>query len=94
MAAGGIGSPLILRHSGIHAAGYDFFFDPLITVCGTMKDVSSRHNEIPMSAGVHMKDEGYLMTDMAIPPSEHSFSLPRYSASPSCSPSAAPPGSW
>jgi choline dehydrogenase-like flavoprotein len=71
VAAGGIGSPLILRESGIHAAGYDFFFDPLITVCGTMKDVSSRHNEIPMSAGVHMKDEGYLMTDMAIPPSEH-----------------------
>ena len=71
VAAGGIGSPLILRQSGIHAAGYDFFFDPLITVCGTMKDVSSRHNEIPMSAGVHMKDEGYLMTDMAIPPSEH-----------------------
>jgi choline dehydrogenase-like flavoprotein len=71
VAAGGIGSPLILRHSGIHAAGYDFFFDPLITVCGTMKDVSSRHNEIPMSAGVHMKDEGYVMTDMAIPPSEH-----------------------
>ncbi len=71
VAAGGIGSPLILRDSGIHAAGYDFFFDPLITVCGTMKDVSSRHDEIPMSAGVHMKDEGYVMTDMAIPPSEH-----------------------
>jgi choline dehydrogenase-like flavoprotein len=71
VAAGGIGSPLILRNSGIHAAGYDFFFDPLITVCGTMKDVSLRHNEIPMSAGVHMKDEGYVMTDMAIAPSEH-----------------------
>ncbi len=71
VAAGGIGSPLILRHSGIHAAGYDFFFDPLITVCGTMKDVSSRRDEIPMSAGVHMKDEGYVMTDMALPPSEH-----------------------
>jgi choline dehydrogenase-like flavoprotein len=71
VAAGGIGSPLILRNSGIHAAGYDFFFDPLITVCGTMKDVSLRHNEIPMSAGVHMKDEGYVMTDMAIAPLEH-----------------------
>jgi choline dehydrogenase-like flavoprotein len=71
VAAGGIGSPLILRNSGIQAAGYDFFFDPLITVCGTMKDVSLRHNEIPMSAGVHMKDEGYVMTDMAIAPSEH-----------------------
>ena len=71
VAAGGIGSPLILRQSGIHAAGYDFFFDPLITVCGTMKDVSLQPNEIPMSDGVHMKDEGYIMTDMAIAPAEH-----------------------
>jgi len=71
VAAGGIGSPLILRQSGIHAAGYDFFFDPLITICGTMKDVSLRHNEIPMSAGVHMKGEGYVMTDMAVAPSQH-----------------------
>ena len=34
-----------------------------------MKDVRLRDNEIPMSAGVLMKDEGYIMTDMAIPPS-------------------------
>ena len=30
VAAGGIGSPLILRQSGIRGAGYDFFFDPLV----------------------------------------------------------------
>ena len=71
LAAGGIGSPLILRSSGVPEAGYDFFFDPLITVCGTMKDVSLRADEIPMSAGVHMKDEGYVMTDMAIPAPLH-----------------------
>ncbi|MBI5505167.1 MAG: GMC family oxidoreductase [Deltaproteobacteria bacterium] len=71
ISAGGIGSPLILRSSGIAEAGYDFFFDPLITVCGTIKDVALRNNEIPMSAGVLMKDEGYVMTDMAIPPSNH-----------------------
>jgi choline dehydrogenase-like flavoprotein len=71
LAAGGIGSPLILRSSGVREAGYDFFFDPLITVCGTMKDVRLRDDEIPMSAGVHMKDNGYVMTDMAIPPSSH-----------------------
>lgn len=71
VAAGGIGSPLILRNSGISAAGYDFFFDPLITVCGTMKDVALRDNEIPMSAGVLMKDEGYVMTDMAISRAGH-----------------------
>jgi choline dehydrogenase-like flavoprotein len=71
VSAGGIGSPMILRNSGIKEAGYDFFFDPLITVCGTIKDVALRNNEIPMSAGVLMKDEGYVMTDMAIPPSNH-----------------------
>lgn len=71
VAAGGIGSPVILRHSGIREAGNEFFFDPLITVCGTMKDVRLRHNEIPMSAGIHLQDEGYIMTDMAIPPATH-----------------------
>jgi len=71
LAAGGIGSPVILRSSGVREAGYDFFVDPLITVCGTIKDVRLRDDEIPMSAGVLMKDEGYVMTDMAIPPSSH-----------------------
>jgi len=73
IAAGGIGSPVILRQSGIREAGYDYFFDPLITVCGTLKDVSLRDNEIPMSAGAHLRDEGYMMTDMAMPPSMHTL---------------------
>jgi choline dehydrogenase-like flavoprotein len=64
IAAGGIGSPVILRASGMKEAGFNFFFDPLISVCGTMKDVKTQINEIPMSAGTHMKDEGYMMTDM------------------------------
>lgn len=71
VAAGGIGSPVLLRASGLAEAGYDFFFDPLITVCGTMKDVTLRSDEIPMSGGVHVKDEGYLMTDMPIPRACH-----------------------
>jgi len=73
IAAGGIGSPLILRQSGIREAGYDYFFDPLITVCGTLKDVSLRDNEIPMSTGAHLRDEGYMMTDMAMPPLMHTL---------------------
>jgi choline dehydrogenase-like flavoprotein len=71
LAAGGIGSPLILRASGIREAGRDFFFDPLITVCGTMKDVRLQNNEIPMSAGVHLEEEGYMMTDLPFPPVMH-----------------------
>lgn len=67
VSAGGIGSPMILRKSGIDGAGRDFFFDPLISVCGKVKDLKAR-DEIPMSTGVHMVDEGYMMTDMALPP--------------------------
>jgi choline dehydrogenase-like flavoprotein len=37
VSAGGIGSPLILRKSGLTGAGHDFFFDPLIAVMGTVK---------------------------------------------------------
>jgi choline dehydrogenase-like flavoprotein len=67
ISAGGIGSPVILRASGIKRAGYDFFFDPLIGVRGTIKDLEVPLSEIPMSCGVHMADEGYMMTDMSHP---------------------------
>ncbi len=67
ISAGGIGSPLILRASGFERAGYNFFFDPLIGVRGTVKDISVPPSEIPMSCGVHLSDEGYMMTDMSHP---------------------------
>jgi choline dehydrogenase-like flavoprotein len=68
ISAGGIGSPAILRRSGIRGVGRDFFFDPLISVCGECTDgLEKQKNEIPMSTGCHMEDEGYVMTDMAVP---------------------------
>ena len=67
LAAGGIGSPQILRQSGIKTAGYNYFFDPLVTVCGVVDDIKAG-NEIPMSTGVHLKDRGYMMTDCSLPP--------------------------
>jgi len=67
IAAGGIGSPVILRKSGIKEAGYNYFFDPLVSVCGVVDDLRA-HNEIPMSCGVHMESDGYMMTDMSLPP--------------------------
>jgi choline dehydrogenase-like flavoprotein len=67
IAAGGIGSPVVLRKMGLKNAGYNFFYDPLITVCGKVKDVRKRPDEIPMTAGVHFPEEGIVMTDMAIP---------------------------
>jgi len=66
VSAGGIGSPVILRQSGIDEAGYDFFFDPLIMVYGTVPDLHS-DGEPQMVAGIHMKDEGYVMTDLNFP---------------------------
>lgn len=73
LAAGGIGSPLILRASGVREAGHDFFFDPLFTVCGTMKGVRLQDNEIPMSAGVHLEDDGFMLTDLPFPPLMHTL---------------------
>ena len=65
--AGGIGSSVILRDSGIERAGYDFFFDPLIGVRGVVNDMDVPLSEIPMTAGAHIEDEGYMMTDMSHP---------------------------
>jgi len=69
ISAGGIGTPVILRASGIKEVGHDFFFDPLIGVRGTVKDISVPISEIPMTAGVNIEDEGYMMTDMSHPSS-------------------------
>jgi choline dehydrogenase-like flavoprotein len=64
--AGGIGSPLILRKTGISRAGYDFFFDPLIVVMGTVDDIRGGR-EIPMAGGMHVEEDGYVITDMTVP---------------------------
>ncbi len=72
IAAGGIGSPVVLRKSGIQNVGRNFFFDPLISVCGVVDDIKAEA-EIPMSAGIHMKDDGYMMTDMSLPPALDGF---------------------
>ncbi len=66
VAAGGIGSPMILRASGLDRAGYDFFDDPLVCAFGTVDDFKGEQ-ELPMQAGVMMADEGYMLTDMMVP---------------------------
>jgi choline dehydrogenase-like flavoprotein len=67
ISAGGLGSPMILRESGIENAGFKFFFDPLILARGIVDDIRIPKSEIPMSAGIHMEDEGYVMTDITEP---------------------------
>ena len=66
LAAGGIGSPVILRETGIKRAGYDYFFDPLIVVMGAVDGIKGG-KEIPMATGINMEDEGYVMTDTTVP---------------------------
>jgi len=66
LAAGGIGTPLLLRNSGISGAGYDFFFDPLIVAMGEVDDINCGR-EFPMAAGYRDEDEGYIMTDLVWP---------------------------
>ena len=65
VAAGGIGSPMILRESGIRSVGYDFFFDPLIFVFGKIRNLKAAKG-IPMSAGIHFAEDGIVMTDFNI----------------------------
>ncbi|MFZ1983137.1 MAG: GMC family oxidoreductase N-terminal domain-containing protein [Desulfatitalea sp.] len=64
--AGGIGSPNILRKSGIHGVGNDFFFDPLIYVFGKIKEVKSGRG-LSMCGGIHFPEDGIVMTDFNLP---------------------------
>lgn len=67
IAAGGIGSPVILRRSGIRNVGEGFFCDPVMLVNGTAADVSGPF-EGQMAAGMTFHDDGYMMTDVTIQP--------------------------
>jgi len=66
LAAGGIGSPIILQNSGIAEAGSNFFYDPFITVFGTARDMAGGA-EFPMAMGAEFPEEGYSITDMTLP---------------------------
>jgi hypothetical protein len=57
---------VILRKSGLPGAGYDFFFDPLVFVMGTVKSVRSGRG-IAMCSGVHFDEDGIVMTDFNLP---------------------------
>jgi choline dehydrogenase-like flavoprotein len=66
LAAGGIGSAVILRASGIERAGRDFFFDPLVVVQGEVEGLKGGR-EFPMATGVHLEDIGCVLTDLCWP---------------------------
>jgi len=72
LGAGGLGTPPILRRSGIENVGADFFFDPLIFAIGTVDDLEGG-KEFPMATGCNLEDEGYMMTDLVLPRWLHWF---------------------
>jgi choline dehydrogenase-like flavoprotein len=66
LAAGGMGTPLILRQSGILNVGNDYFFDPLIFAIGEVDGLKGG-KEFPMAAGYNFHEDGYVMTDLVLP---------------------------
>ncbi|WP_064609542.1 FAD-dependent oxidoreductase [Photobacterium sp. J15] len=66
LAAGGIGSAQILQQTGIKKAGQQFFIDPVIAVMGKVND-HFPDGEIPMAAGLHLTDDGILLSDLSLP---------------------------
>jgi choline dehydrogenase-like flavoprotein len=70
VSAGGIGSPQLLQRSGLESIGEGFFCDPLVTVFGTAEGIENI-GEFPMAAGIHLPDEGYMMTDLPLPKSSY-----------------------
>lgn len=73
LSAGGIGTPVVLRSSGIGSAGRDFFFDPMIAVMAEVpaETLGEAGPEFPMATGMLLEDDGYMITDMTVPASLH-----------------------
>ncbi len=53
LAAGGIGTPMILQRSGIEEAGTHFFTDPMSIVVGVVKEGSGTFREITFTVANH-----------------------------------------
>lgn len=67
LSGGGQGTPPILQRSGIYDAGQGFFIDPMVYVMGKTKNPGCL-NEIPMTAGVQLEEDGIVLADMMPPP--------------------------
>ncbi len=70
LSAGGQGTPPILQRSGVYDAGQGFFADPLWLVAGKADGQGSFY-DVPMSAGIHLEDDGIMLTDLMSPPMMH-----------------------
>ncbi len=67
IAAGGIGSPVILRNSGFSGVGEKLCMDPILVVFGQVKGLGGSGRAVPMMTGFHLKEEGIMFADLHIP---------------------------
>jgi choline dehydrogenase-like flavoprotein len=66
LAAGGIGSPRLLRASGLMRERAPFFSDPVVAVMGSVDDIDGGA-EVPMAAGASWHEEGFALADLTLP---------------------------
>lgn len=72
VSSGGVGTPCILQRSGIYDAGRNFFVDPFVMACGTLKEDVGLSREAMMVTGMHFKEDGIMFSDMMYPYMLHS----------------------
>lgn len=66
LAAGGLGSPRILHHSGLHGAGAGMTMDPTVMVYGTGRQPGTG-KEPPMTWSWENADAGYMLSTLTDP---------------------------
>ncbi|MGJ7918277.1 GMC family oxidoreductase N-terminal domain-containing protein [Massilia sp. LXY-6] len=70
LAAGGIGSPRLLRASQLLARPAAFFSDPVVAVMGSVDDLPDDEPggaEVPMAAGASWSEDGIALADLTLP---------------------------
>lgn len=75
LAAGGVHSPRLLHASGLAPRHAPFFSDPVVAVMGTVDGLAGGA-EVPMAAGMSLRDEGVALADLTLPrPMYQAFAL-------------------
>jgi choline dehydrogenase-like flavoprotein len=70
LAAGGIGSPRLLRASSLLVGPRPFFSDPVVAVMGSVDDLDGNEPggaEVPMAAGASWHADGIALADLTLP---------------------------
>ncbi len=67
IAAGGLGTPVLLRKAGIKEAGKNFFVDPMVLAFGLIDQLPGG-GEVPMTGGMHLAEDGIMLSDLPLYP--------------------------